>query len=127
MRADRLEYPMGYLRQVRSPLPQLPTESSCLEVYERELDYLFATLQRMGANPREIEDLAQEVFVVLHRNWPTLDTTRPFRLTFSPWHSESSARIGAGGRAMCLMPSWIPRTRPSAPKCRSSPSSRVNS
>src|SRR5450755_4553147 len=70
---------MGYLRQVRSPLPQTPPESGCLQVYERELDYLFATLQRMGANPREIEDLAQEVFVVLHRNWPTLDTSRPFR------------------------------------------------
>lgn len=70
---------MGYLRQVRSPQPQLSPEGSALEVYERELDYLFATLQRMGANPREIEDLAQEVFVVLHRNWPTLDITRPFR------------------------------------------------
>lgn len=70
---------MGYLRQVRSPLPQTPAESGCLQVYETELDYLFATLQRMGANPREIEDLAQEVFVVLHRNWATLDTSRPFR------------------------------------------------
>jgi RNA polymerase sigma-70 factor (ECF subfamily) len=70
---------MGYLRQVRSPLPQPSPEGSALEVYERELDYLFATLQRMGANPREIEDLAQEVFVVLHRNWPALDTSRPFR------------------------------------------------
>jgi RNA polymerase sigma-70 factor (ECF subfamily) len=54
-------------------------ETSCIEVYERELDYLFETLQRLGAAPREVEDLAQEVFVVLHRNWPTLDTTRPLR------------------------------------------------
>jgi RNA polymerase sigma-70 factor (ECF subfamily) len=72
---------MGHLRQVRSPQPQPQPqpESSALAVYERELDYLFATMQRMGVNPREIEDLAQEVFVVLHRHWPTLDTTRPFR------------------------------------------------
>jgi len=54
-------------------------EDSCLEAYDRELDYLFETLQRLGAAPREIEDLAQEVFVVLHRNWPTLDKTRPLR------------------------------------------------
>jgi len=48
-------------------------------MFERELDYLFETLQRLGAGPREVEDLAQEVFVVLHRNWPTLDLTRPIR------------------------------------------------
>ena len=70
---------MGYLRPVRST-PALPTlESSCLEAFDEELDYLFETLRRMGAGPREVEDLAQEVFVVLHRHWPTLDTTRPLR------------------------------------------------
>jgi RNA polymerase sigma-70 factor (ECF subfamily) len=54
-------------------------ETSCIEAYERELDYLFETLQRLGAGAREVEDLAQEVFVVLHRNWPTFDTSRPLR------------------------------------------------
>jgi len=70
---------MGYLRQVRSPTLEPELEVTCLGVYERELDYLFSTLQRLGASPREIEDLAQEVFMILHRNWPTLDVTRPFR------------------------------------------------
>ena len=74
---------MGYLRQVHSARPSPPPadelEISCLAVYERELDYLFETLQRMGASPREVEDLAQEVFLVLHRNWPDLDVSRPFR------------------------------------------------
>jgi RNA polymerase sigma-70 factor (ECF subfamily) len=74
---------MGYLRQVRSASPALPPdaalETTCLAVYERELDYLFETLQRLGASPREIEDLAQEVFLILHRNWPNLDVSRPFR------------------------------------------------
>jgi RNA polymerase sigma-70 factor, ECF subfamily len=70
---------MGYLRLVHSALPQPTLESTCLEAYDRELDYLFETLRRLGAAPREIEDLAQEVFVVLHRNWPTLDTSRPLR------------------------------------------------
>jgi RNA polymerase sigma-70 factor (ECF subfamily) len=50
-----------------------------LAAYDRELDYLFETLRRLGAAPREVEDLAQEVFVVLHRNWPTFDTSRPLR------------------------------------------------
>ena len=70
---------MGYLRQVRSAPPEPNFETSCLGVYERELDYLFETLQRLGANSREIEDLAQEVFLILHRKWPDLDVTRPFR------------------------------------------------
>lgn len=70
---------MGYLRLVRSPPLEPELETTCIGVYERELDYLFETLQRLGASPREIEDLAHEVFLVLHRNWPELDLTRPFR------------------------------------------------
>ena len=70
---------MGYLRQVRSAPPEPNFETSCLGVYEKELDYLFETLQRLGANRREAEDLAQEVFIILHRKWANLDTSRPFR------------------------------------------------
>jgi RNA polymerase sigma-70 factor (ECF subfamily) len=72
-------YRMGYLRLVHSD-PPLPTpDNACIEAFDKDLDYLFETLQRLGAGPREIEDLAQEVFVVLHRNWPRLDTSRPLR------------------------------------------------
>jgi RNA polymerase sigma-70 factor, ECF subfamily len=70
---------MGYLRPVRSTPPTPLPESSCLEAFNRDLDYLFETLHRLGAGPREAEDLAQEVFVVLHRHWATLDKTRPLR------------------------------------------------
>jgi len=70
---------MSYLRLVHSAPPAPTPAASCVEAYDRELDYLFETLQRLGAGPREVEDLAQEVFVVLHRNWPTFDTTRPLR------------------------------------------------
>jgi len=75
---------MGYLRLVHaappSPAPAAAEPlSTCLEAFDREVDYLFETLRRLGAAPREIEDLAQEIFVVLHRHWPTLDTTRPLR------------------------------------------------
>ena len=70
---------MGYLRLVHAAPPVPAPESTCLEAFERELDYLFETLHRLGAGPREAEDLAQEVFVVLHRHWATLDLTRPLR------------------------------------------------
>jgi RNA polymerase sigma-70 factor (ECF subfamily) len=59
------------------PAPR--TDEACLESFERELDYLFVTLRRLGAAPHEVEDLVQDVFLVLYRNWKTLDTSRPLR------------------------------------------------
>ena len=70
---------MGYLRQVRSAPPKPESETSCVAVYERELDYLFHTLRRLGAQRPDIEDLSQEVFIILHRNWQDIDLSRPFR------------------------------------------------
>ena len=70
---------MGYLRPAHSPLSLSMAELNCIEAFERELDYIFETLRRLGAAPREVEDLAQEIFVVLHRNWPNFDATRPLR------------------------------------------------
>jgi len=62
---------------LREPTP----EGNCLEAFDRELDYLFGTLQRLGARPGDMDDLMQDIFVVLWRNWPNLDTTRSLR----PW------------------------------------------
>ena len=71
---------MGYLRLVRSlPTPPQAAEDACVQAFDRELDYVFAILRRLGVPPAEVEDLAHDVFVVLHRNWPTLDTERPLR------------------------------------------------
>lgn len=70
---------VGHLRLVSMAPPAQMPESDSLGVFERELDYIFATLRRLGADRHEVEDLAQEVFVVLHRNWNALDTTRPLR------------------------------------------------
>jgi RNA polymerase sigma-70 factor (ECF subfamily) len=70
---------MGYLRLAHSA-PTAPTpDGACLAAFDAELDYVFATLKRLGATPHEIEDLAQEIFVVLYRHWRTLDTDRPIR------------------------------------------------
>ena len=70
---------MGYLRLAHSVAAPHVGDSSCLQAFDRELAYIFETLQRLGAVPREMEDLAQEIFVVLHRNWPKIDTSRPLR------------------------------------------------
>lgn len=72
---------MAYLRPVRSATAAPAAGNGCLEAFDRELDYLYAALQRFGAAPGDIDNLLQEVFLVLHRQWATLDTTRPLR----PW------------------------------------------
>jgi len=58
-------------------------------VFSRELDYLYWSLQRLGARPVDIEDLLQDIFTVLHKSWATLDTTRPMR----PWLLAVAFRV----------------------------------
>jgi PAS domain S-box-containing protein len=52
----------------------------CIEAFDAELDYLFASLRRLGARPAEIEDLAQQVFALLLRGWRASGIRRDLRL-----------------------------------------------
>ena len=85
---------MGYLRLVRSGDRVTQAEAECLVAFDRELDYLFVLLQRFGVQSIEIEDLLQEIFVVLYRRWPTLDTARPLR----PWLFGVTFRVASAHR-----------------------------
>jgi PAS domain S-box-containing protein len=51
-----------------------------MKAFEAELDYLFASLRRLGARPEEMEDLAHQVFLGLLRSRPTFDRRRSFQL-----------------------------------------------
>jgi len=68
-----------YLPPATAPPSLATSDTSCLEAFDRELDYLFEILRRLGAGPSEVEDLAQDVFLVLHRQWSKIDTSRPLR------------------------------------------------
>ena len=57
----------------------LTVQSECIEAFSRELDYIFRTLRRLGVPRRDEEDLAHEVFLVLHRTWREYDPSRPLR------------------------------------------------
>jgi RNA polymerase sigma-70 factor, ECF subfamily len=50
-----------------------------LEAYQQEIAYVFHALRWLGAQPHEVEDLAQEVFIALRRSWPHYDSSRPIR------------------------------------------------
>lgn len=80
---------MVALSLVPSPSPVPGPEEDCFAAFDRELDYLYGTLQRLGASPHDVEDLLQEVFVVLQRHWPTLDLSRSLR----PWLFGVAFRI----------------------------------
>jgi RNA polymerase sigma-70 factor, ECF subfamily len=57
----------------------MSADEACLEAFQKELDYVFRTLRRLGTSPSEVEDMAQEVFLALRRSWAEYDTTRPIR------------------------------------------------
>jgi RNA polymerase sigma-70 factor, ECF subfamily len=73
---------MGYLRLLKSPEREPGPEAACIAAFDADLDYVFETLRRLGVRAAEVEDLAQEIFLVLYRNWSTLDTSRTLRPYF---------------------------------------------
>lgn len=50
-------------------------------IFDVELGYVWKTLRRLGVHERDREDVANEVFMVVHRQLATFDTSRPLR----PW------------------------------------------
>jgi RNA polymerase sigma-70 factor (ECF subfamily) len=63
----------------RPPMVEAHPEDACLSSFQLELDYILATLRRLGVPPSELEDMAHEVFLVLRRKWVEYDPTRPLR------------------------------------------------
>ncbi len=57
----------------------MTSDEACLDTFQREVNYVFRTLRRLGTSPSEVEDLAQEVFLALRRSWTEYDPDRPIR------------------------------------------------
>jgi RNA polymerase sigma-70 factor (ECF subfamily) len=72
-----------------SPAEVVPIGS--VAVYKRELDYLCRTLRRLGVSSSDVEDLAHEVFLVLHRRWADFDVSLPLR----PWLFGIAFRVAS--------------------------------
>jgi len=62
-----------------SELMILPIAARSGTAFRIELEYVQRTLRRLGTDRSEVDDLAQEVFLVLHRRWSEYDHTRPLR------------------------------------------------
>jgi len=65
-----------------------------VSVYRAELCYVWRTLQRLGARPADLEDLAHDVFVVVHRRLGDFEPGRPVR----PWLFGIAFRVASDYR-----------------------------
>ncbi|MCC6621275.1 MAG: sigma-70 family RNA polymerase sigma factor [Deltaproteobacteria bacterium] len=56
-------------------------EAAFEAIYQAEIAWVHRTLRRLGARPADLEDLAHDVFVAVHRALDRYDASRPIR----PW------------------------------------------
>ena len=81
--------------------PDFPT------LYRCEFSYVWKTLRRLGVPARDLEDLAHDVFVVVHRHIADYDPARPVR----PWLFGIAFRVVAdfrrAARNRCEIPSDV--------------------
>ena len=64
--------------------------------FEQELDYVWTTLRRLGVRDADLEDVAHEVFLRVHRRFADYDRARPIR----PWLFGFAARVAADYRKL---------------------------
>ncbi len=67
-------------RRPGSGTENLSTLEICIEAFDGELDYVFASLRRLGSHPAQLEDLGHEVFLLLVRTWRSFSERRSLRL-----------------------------------------------
>lgn len=73
-------------------------------IFEAELSYVIHTLCRLGVRPADLEDLAHEVFVTVHRLLPEYDPARPLR----PWLFAIAFRVASDYRRRARFSREVP-------------------
>jgi RNA polymerase sigma-70 factor (ECF subfamily) len=65
-------------------------------IFEEQFNYVWASLRRLGVHPRDLEDVAQELFVQVYRKLGEFDAERPVR----PWLFAFAARCASDWRRL---------------------------
>jgi RNA polymerase sigma-70 factor (ECF subfamily) len=73
----------------------MPAPADFQELYASELAYVIRTLQRLGVAAADLEDAAQDLFVVVYRRRAERDPARPVR----PWLFGIAYRVVGGYRS----------------------------
>ncbi len=69
-------------------------DGSFRATFDHEFDYVWASLRRLGVRDSDLEDVAQDVFVRVHRQFHDYDRSRPIR----PWLFAFAVRCAADWR-----------------------------
>jgi RNA polymerase sigma-70 factor (ECF subfamily) len=73
-----------------------PGDVTFRSVFDREFDYVWTSLRRLGVRESDLEDVAQDVFVKVHRQFDDYDRSRPIR----PWLFAFAARSASEWRRL---------------------------
>ncbi len=65
-------------------------------IFDAECGYVWHTLRRLGVHERDLEDVAHDVFVTVHRRLGDFDPTRPIR----PWIFGIAYRVASDYRRL---------------------------
>ena len=86
------------LRSAFDPVPVAPpAEPVALEVrtiYREQARFVWLSLQRLGIHPSDLDDIAQDVFMIVHRRLDTFDR----RARISTWLFGICMRVAANYR-----------------------------
>ena len=66
------------------------------ELFETQFSYVWHALKRLGVAERDLEDLAQQVFLQVHGQLPNFDAKRPMR----PWLFSFAYHAASNYRAL---------------------------
>jgi RNA polymerase sigma-70 factor (ECF subfamily) len=72
------------------------SEADFRAIFESHFDYVWHTLQRLGVRERDLEDVAHDFFVLVHRSLADYDTARPIR----PWLFAFAVRVASDYRRL---------------------------
>jgi RNA polymerase sigma-70 factor (ECF subfamily) len=78
------------------PVAETSKASGFGALFDQEFSYVWTTLRRLGVHERDLEDMAHEVFLQVHRHWESYDAGRPAR----PWLFGFAYRMAADYRRL---------------------------
>lgn len=74
-----------------TPSPDAPAARELDAIYRAHVEYVWTTLRRLGVADADLEDVAHDVFVTVHRRHADIDPARPLR----PWLFGIALRLAS--------------------------------
>lgn len=89
-----MDAPAGDSPSTKGGVTPTPDARAFGELFHAEFGYVTHSLRRLGVAARDLDDVAQEVFLAVYRAWGQYDPARPLR----PWLFGCAFRVAANHR-----------------------------